>query len=617
MSATVKLKKPSLINNTSNNGGAMSKDDVQNNKSQNIFPHVDESERTSGITRYRKVFLKKEDGVLTGAKFFIDRLSLAGDYFRLKEGTDSDVQSDAVGYDDWAGSGEITEALSGGASKSITAQYDTNDGVYDGSKIALVDWDYLVSGAPTLEYLDVESAVFGISGDVSDDCSSLTGWTNLDSANGNTTQETFEGCETFKFTVTSAGANEKAEVTRDVGTIGSTYTIEVRTYFDLIGTTGNDDYFLLTVDNGEGQLSVKFATNGLFVYDGSSYSEAGTDVVDSDTWVVWRFEVDFTTPASAVVDVYRDGTLVESDMDCSDTTTSNDGDIILSQHGGTTNNVLSYVDCIELADGTPESTGKCYIYCDTAVISDHSVKTRGVVIGTENENFDLDEKTLVIKIDGGTEQTIAFSGDGKSASEVVDAINTVLSGGIAYIYDTTKVAIRTDSYYTDGSIHVLAASTADDILGLDNSIHYGTDGTVVATVIDLDTIESSQSDLEVNSTSGTFNDSTYPIEMFDKGTVTDDWTVTFSSATEFGVSGTLTGDVGSGDITEDFMPANWGSYYFKIPKEGCGGTWAPGDTMTFKTTNSAKGVWAKEVVPENTEAYFGNRVSFTLDGETA
>ena len=96
MSATVKLKKPSLINNTSNNGGAMSKDDVQNNKSQNIFPHVDESERTSGITRYRKVFLKKEDGVLTGAKFFIDRLSLAGDYFRLKEGTDSDVQSDAA-----------------------------------------------------------------------------------------------------------------------------------------------------------------------------------------------------------------------------------------------------------------------------------------------------------------------------------------------------------------------------------------------------------------------------------------------------------------------------------------------------------------------------------------
>ncbi len=617
MSATVKLKKPKIINDTASSGGAMSKNDVQNNKSQNIFPHVDESERTSGITRYRKVFLKKEDGVLTNAKFFIDRLSLAGDYFRLKEGTDSDVQSDAVGYDDWAGSGEITEALSGGASKSITAQYDANDGVYDGSKIALVDWDYLVSGAPTIEYLDVESAVFGISGDISDDCSSLEGWTNLDSANGDTTQETFEGSETFKFTVTSAGANQKAEVSRDVGTIGSIYTVEIRTYFDLVGTTGNDDYFLLIFDNGDGQLRARFATNGLFIYNGASYNEAGTDVVDSDTWTVWRFEVDFTTPASATVDIYKDGALVASGVDCSDTTTSNDGQITLSQHGGTINNVLSYVNCIEIADGIPGEGGKCYIYCDTAVISDHSVKTNGVVIGTEDENFDIDEKTLVIKVDGGTEQTITFSGDGKSASEVVDAINAGLSGGTAYVYDTTKVAIRTDSYYTTGSIHVVSASTADDLLGLDNSIHYGTDGTVVSTVIDLDTIESSQSDLEVNSTNGTFNDSTYPIETFDKGTVTDDWTVTFSNATEFGVSGTLTGDVGSGEITEDFSPANWGSYYFKIPKEGWGGTWAQGDSMTFETVNSAKGIWAKEMVPENTEAYFGNRVSFTLDGETA
>ena len=55
----------------------MSSSDVLNNTGQNIFPNVTESERTSGLIRYRKVFIKKEDAILDNAKFFIDKLSTA------------------------------------------------------------------------------------------------------------------------------------------------------------------------------------------------------------------------------------------------------------------------------------------------------------------------------------------------------------------------------------------------------------------------------------------------------------------------------------------------------------------------------------------------------------
>ncbi|GEM_PF-2921839 len=618
MTATVKMKKSKTINDSSANGGEMSTTDVLNNTGQNIFPNVTESERTSGLIRYRKVFVKKEDGVLDNAKFFIDKLSTAEDFFRLKEGTDTDVQNDAAGYDGWAGAGEITEPLTGGASTTVVAAYDNPDGVNSGSLIALVDWDNLVSGASVIEYMDAENAVFTIGeGDVADDdFESLTGWTNQDN-NGTTTQETFEGRETFKLTVATAGSGNKAEVVKDFGTISQSFTAEVRTYFDLIGTISDDDVFYFIIDNSDILLKCEFRSGGLHISDGATSNEVGTDIVDMDTWTVWRFVVDGYTPGSETVDVYKDGVLISTGVDCSNPGIT-DGEVTLSQHGGTTDGVTSYADFLKISDGAPENSGECYISLVSAIASSHSVKTKARVDGTEDENFDVDGLTLIISIDGGAEQTVGLSGNGQTAAQVVDQINGELTGGTASVFESTRVSIESDTYYAAGSVQVMSSSTADTELGLDNSIHYGTDGTVVSEVIELGSIESSHTTPNTSgSASGSFNDSGYPIETFDAGTVSDDWTVEFTSAPDFDVTGSISGLIGSGNINEDFKAANKGSYYFKIVKEAWGGTWASGDTMTFSTVHSAKGIWIKEEVKAQTAACFGNRVSFTLDGETS
>ncbi len=512
----------------------------------------------------------------------------------------------------WKGSAELTEALTGGTSKTIPCQFEgAGLGIFSYKDIALIDWDTLTNGLPTIEYLDQSYAIYtiGTGGILDEDCSDITDWTDNDS-NGASTQETYDGRDTFKFTVAVAGAGRKAERYIDAGTIGTTYTIEIRTYFDLIGTVANGDYFALAVDNGAATLGVRFATDGLFIYDGASWNEVGTNIVDSDVWTVWRFAV--TT--GATVAVYKNGFLMAAAADCSDATTVTDGLVTLTQNGVTTANVVSYTDFVKLSDLVKTNSTECFIQADAACVSNHSVKTRGTLTGTEDENFDVDGLTLVVKVNGGTSQTVTFVGNGQTAAQVVAQIS--VTGATAFT-SGTKVALRTDSYYSENSIQVLSDSTADTELGLDNSVHYGTDGTVVAAYLDLGTIAASHSTPVKSSPAGTFTDN---IVDYDLGATYAQVTVTFSSATAFTVSAVIGGEtvaLGSGTISVAFTVAHWGSYYFSIPTSCWGGTWANTDTLTFTTYPSAEGIWFKEIVPAAAASYNGNKATYTLDGETS
>jgi len=408
----------------------MTDTDVQDNRPANLFPHVTGAEATAGLDRYRKYFIKKDDGTFNAAKYMIDCLSLADDYFRIKEGTYNDTQAEADDYTDWAGSGEAAEDLDteSGATDPFEVTYDVANGVYAASLIAVIDWDDLdVNGDPSIEYLTV-------------------------------------------------------------------------------------------------------AAGGV-------------------AWV------------------------------------------------GTTATLTTETDCVAA----------------------HSMKTKGTVTGTQDENFDLDGLTLVISINGGADQTITFAADGMTAAEVETFINLNLTGGTASA-SGTKVEIVTDDYYLANSIQVKASSTGDTELGLDNSIHYGTDGTVIATVLELGDIASAVSEVTATTAGdGDYDNSGHPIVSYDKGsptTASKEVICTFTSATEFGctVSGV---NVGTGDTTADFSPAHWGSYYFLIDKDGWSGTWASGDKLEFTLTGSYYAVWMREIVGAGTDAYSGNRVSCTLDGEEA
>jgi hypothetical protein len=84
--------------------------------------------------------------------------------------------------------------------------------------------------------------------------------------------------------------------------------------------------------------------------------------------------------------------------------------------------------------------------------------------------------------------------------------------------------------------------------------------------------------------------------------VEDDWTLTFTSSSNFSVSGAYYGSAGTGSVGVNFSPVNpdTGEPYFTISAAGWGGAWNSGDSLTFTTHPAAVPVLLEEEVPAGT-----------------
>ena len=153
------------------------------------------------------------------------------------------------------------------------------------------------------------------------------------------------------------------------------------------------------------------------------------------------------------------------------------------------------------------------------------------------------------------------------------------------------------------------------------STYPASQNSLVSGVIDLGDLVASTSLWVETSVSGTYDESTYPVTVNNMGTVDDTWTLEFTGATTFTVTGTNSGSVGSGTTASDFSPINTlvgtGDYFFTILAAGWGSTWAIGDTVTFATGHSSAGWWGKEIAPASTPAYSNSEVRFKLYAEGA
>ena len=204
-------------------------------------------------------------------------------------------------------------------------------------------------------------------------------------------------------------------------------------------------------------------------------------------------------------------------------------------------------------------------------------------------------------------------GSGESSIEVdFDTTDGVWDGANVHIDDGTN-ELDTSVVGTPSWIGNTATFTISGELGN----NYSATTTIVSTIVDLGTVEESSDTWAESSSAGTYDETTYPVTTYNVGTVTDSWTLTFTDATNFAVVGANTGSVGSGDINTDFQPANGASYYFDLDKDGWGGSWALGDTVTFNTVHSGKAIWAKEVVPAGIASYSNNTVELAWRGESA
>lgn len=123
----------------------------------------------------------------------------------------------------------------------------------------------------------------------------------------------------------------------------------------------------------------------------------------------------------------------------------------------------------------------------------------------------------------------------------------------------------------------------------------------------------------VKTSAGTYDNATYPPLGDSISTVEQDWTITFTSATAFNISGDVLGAVGTGNTSSDAAPINstFSKPYFTLRSVGFGGTWSPGDTITFKTSPAAIPIWYRRVVPAGANSLSGNSVIVAVDGESA
>lgn len=228
----------------------------------------------------------------------------------------------------------------------------------------------------------------------------ITDWTDGDTGTGDSSQVTFDSKTCMKL---NSGASTGGIAQRyiDVGTYGTRSVISISLYHDAIGTRTGQDQFILETSNGTTSLTMNFASDGLFVYDGSSWNEVGINIVSQDTWQSWSFDINWTTQT---VDIYSPTGVLYPDIDCSYTGSGTNGLVTVSQQSDSTANRITYIDwfkagatfTLETASETSIKTQGSYALKVLAKQTNSlNINIEGLPLGTKNLgtvstlNFDM------------------------------------------------------------------------------------------------------------------------------------------------------------------------------------------------------------------------------------
>lgn len=127
-SSEIKFYKAYVNNDTSSNGGRMSNSVISSGVRNAVFPNVSEAERTSGVTRWRKLFVKianDDDLTFANGKTMLTSTTGSDDYMVIAAGNDYNVYS-AIGTPRIYGCGVLNANVSAAAT-SITVAIEGAD----------------------------------------------------------------------------------------------------------------------------------------------------------------------------------------------------------------------------------------------------------------------------------------------------------------------------------------------------------------------------------------------------------------------------------------------------------------------------------------------------------
>lgn len=172
------------------------------------------------------------------------------------------------------------------------------------------------------------------------------------------------------------------------------------------------------------------------------------------------------------------------------------------------------------------------------------------------------------------------------------------------------VTIATAGVSPSGNVITLTLTT-----GLVNA--YSATNTYVSSVIQAGDIEATATS-PIVSGGGSYDSGTYPVIVDSIGSIQQNWTLTFTSASQFTIVGDTVGSLGTFNVTSDAAPNNPGftKPYFTLDRLG----WSSpqtGTQATFTTTPAAIPIWYKRIVPAGAASLSGNLIMVGADGESA
>ncbi len=339
-------------------------------------------------------------------------------------------------------------------------------------------------GATTNEYVawcwKADQETFDDGSVYNNDCSSLSGFTDYDSASGSTTQESFDSESTFKLDSGPIG-NYAAQVI-NIGSFLNDYSCIVDMYHSSISTHANGDYFYISMYRSNGYLSLRFCSDGIFSYSNGSTDQVSSNPIATGGWIEWKIDVKVLSNNECNVFIYANDSLQGTINNTGYIDTGyTDGNLEISSTGATTANQITYVNnitIINVIEKYNEDTGLSIVKYTGDGIAGHEI----------NHSLNIAPSFIIAKqLNDVSEWKVYHKDNGPSGSVVLNnnvALNTSSTIWNNTLPTSTKFTLGPNAYINEYGSSFIAYLFAEKP-GFSKFGSYTGNGSLVGPVIEL------------------------------------------------------------------------------------------------------------------------------------
>lgn len=373
-----------------------------------------------------------------------------------------------------------------------------------GRAVAATELDYMeyaTDAAAQAAYVSngIDPASWDLLNEPCNDFTTVITWTDGDTG---TSVSQINPAGQFEFD-TNADVGSYAIRNGDFGSTPNAFTVEIKTYLDVLGTHDNDDTLYFMISQTDETFLTKFCSDKLTVYDtGSGQTTVGTNLVKTGVdaeWQTWRYLITYTgTTGAGTCDVYLNDSThqwekVGTGIPCSYEVARTDGLIELSQHSYTTSDRISHIDYIKIATGL--TVPALQSYSEATIKTQGSYSLKGIAAITDSLNktltrtvsptIDLTGKSLWefyiysasrtgsniklgIKDSGGTSTettpNVTSTGAWQKVSVDISAVADADKDAISEIKSTIVNADAANTFYIDNMYGEIAAPPSMQVI---------------------------------------------------------------------------------------------------------------------------------------------------------